>query len=63
MSKHAKLSRLIEENADSEVAQNLQRFFKTGPEQYDKGDNFVGLKNPQSRAIIKQITCKLRILL
>ncbi|MGD8374194.1 MAG: DNA alkylation repair protein [Candidatus Woesebacteria bacterium] len=50
----AKITKLIEENANSEVAKNLQRFFKTGPGQYGEGDIFVGLKNPQVRAIVKQ---------
>lgn len=54
MSKLAKLSRLIEENANLEVKQNLQRFFKTGLRQHGEGDIFVGLKKPQSRAITKQ---------
>lgn len=39
--------------ADPAQAQNLARFFKTGPGQYGEGDRFIGVKVPQVRAVLK----------
>src|SRR3954471_20124578 len=44
----------LAEKADAEDAQFLQRFFKTGPEQYGAGDVFIGVRVPQTRAIAKR---------
>jgi len=40
--------------ADEEQAGRLMRFFKTGPGEYGEGDRFLGLKNPEVRAVIKE---------
>lgn len=40
--------------ADEKQAAILQRFFKTAPGQYGYGDKFLGLRVPQTRAIVKE---------
>lgn len=39
--------------ADEKQCQQLQRFFKTGRGQYGEGDQFMGLKAAQTRAVVK----------
>lgn len=40
--------------SDDGQARQMQRFFKTGPGQYAEGDRFIGVRNPQVRAVVKQ---------
>lgn len=40
--------------ADKGQAQQMLRFFKTGPGEYGEGDRFIGLKNPQVRMVVKE---------
>jgi len=40
--------------ANREYANNLHRFFKTGPGQYGEGDRFMGIRVPQLRTLARQ---------
>ena len=40
--------------ADPARAKNLQRFFKTGPEEYGEGDIFMGIRVPQLRKLVRK---------
>lgn len=46
---------LFENERNEEQRQILMRFFKTGKGQYGEGDEFLGLKVPQTRAIVKEL--------
>ena len=45
----------IETQQNEEQRQVLMRFFKTGNGDYGEGDEFLGLKVPQTRAIVKAV--------
>lgn len=45
----------MESLQNDEQRQVLMRFFKTGPGEYGEGDEFLGLKVPQTREIVKQV--------
>ena len=46
--------RALAEVADPADGEFLQRFFKTGPGQYGEGDVFIGVRVPQTRAVVKR---------
>lgn len=43
----------MESMHNEEQWQVLMRFFKTGPGEYGEGDEFLGLKVPQTREVVK----------
>ena len=46
----------MESLRDEEQRCNLMRFFKTGEGDYGEGDEFLGLKVPQTREVAKRMS-------
>lgn len=45
---------IMESMADGKQREVLCRFFKTGPGQYGEGDQFLGIKVPATRMVVKE---------
>ena len=45
----------MESQQNEEQRLNLMRFFKTGPGDYGEGDEFLGLKVPQTREVVRAV--------
>ena len=56
MSSAREVMAALAEVADPADAVHLQRFFKTGAGEYGEGDVFVGVRVPQTRAVVKRHT-------
>ena len=46
----------MESLQNEEQRRILMGFFKTGPGEYGEGDEFLGLKVPQTREVVKQVS-------
>lgn len=53
MTRARDITEYMESLMNEEQRQVLMRFFKTGPGQYGEGDEFLGLKVPQTRQVVK----------
>ena len=53
MNTASEIEAYMESQRNEEQRQVLMRFFKTGPGEYGEGDEFLGLKVPQTREVVK----------
>lgn len=44
----------LRENSDKSRAETLQHFFKTGPGEYGEGDQFLGVRVPETRRVAQR---------
>ena len=55
MTEADEIIRYMESLHNEEQRLRLMRFFKTGPGEYGEGDEFLGLKVPQTREVVKRV--------
>ena len=55
MTKAKEIIEYMESLKNEKQRKILMRFFKTGPGEYGFGDEFLGLKVPQTREVVKAI--------
>ena len=49
------IEKYMESLYDEEQRRHLMRFFKTAPREYGYGDDFIGLKVPQTREVVREV--------
>ena len=54
MKKAQEIIEYMESLRNEKQREILMRFFKTGPGEYGEGDEFLGLKVPQTREVVRE---------